>query len=162
SSRREHAAQCRIAATGPTRGGDPGTMAACANSAPRLPSGRRCGVSRSPRAPAASGAGSPSAAGTFRSHAGPSRASRPGGAPADGSRPVWRYALRRLALGVLIVGIAMALLFSMIHVTPGDPASIALGPRATEAMREDFRVRMGLDKPIPVQFANFVANAVRG
>ena len=72
------------------------------------------------------------------------------------------YVLRRLGLGVLIVGSAMALLFGMIHLVPGDPASIALGPRATEAMREDFRVRMGLDRPIPVQFANFVAHALRG
>ena len=75
---------------------------------------------------------------------------------------MWLYALRRLGLALVIVAVAMAMLFSMIHLVPGDPASIALGPRATPEMREDFRVRMGLDKPIPVQFARFVANALRG
>lgn len=75
---------------------------------------------------------------------------------------MWLYALRRLGLAVLIVAVAMAMLFSMIHLVPGDPASIALGPRATPEMREDFRVRMGLDRPIPVQFARFVASALRG
>jgi peptide/nickel transport system permease protein len=75
---------------------------------------------------------------------------------------VWRYVLRRLGLAVLIVLVAMALLFSMIHLVPGDPASVALGPRATPEMREEFRVRMGLDRPVPVQFARFVGSALRG
>jgi peptide/nickel transport system permease protein len=73
-----------------------------------------------------------------------------------------RYALRRLALALVIVLVAMAMLFAMLHLVPGDPASIALGPRATPEMREDFRIRMGLDRPIPIQFARFLASAVRG
>ncbi len=73
-----------------------------------------------------------------------------------------RYALRRLALALVIVTVAMAMLFGMLHLVPGDPASIALGPRATPEMREEFRVRMGLDRPIPVQFARFVGNVLRG
>lgn len=36
----------------------------------------------------------------------------------------------------------------MIHLVPGDPASVALGPRATAEMREEFRVRMGLDRRV--------------
>ncbi|MBI3455378.1 MAG: ABC transporter permease [Candidatus Rokubacteria bacterium] len=75
---------------------------------------------------------------------------------------MWRYVLRRLGLALAIVLVAMAMLFGMPHLVPGDPASIALGPRATPEMREDFRARMGLDKPVPVQFAMFVGRAVRG
>lgn len=75
---------------------------------------------------------------------------------------MWPYALRRLGLALVIVLVAMAMLFGMLHLVPGDPASIALGPRATPEMREEFRVRMGLDRPIPVQFARFVGNALRG
>ena len=75
---------------------------------------------------------------------------------------MWRYVLRRLGLALLIVLVAMAILFGLIHVVPGDPASIALGPRATPEMREEFRVRMGLDQPIPVQFVRFVGSALRG
>ena len=44
------------------------------------------------------------------------------------------YTLRRLGLAVAIVLVAMAILFSMVHLVPGDPASIALGPRATPEM----------------------------
>jgi peptide/nickel transport system permease protein len=72
------------------------------------------------------------------------------------------YTLRRLGLAVAIVLVAMAILFSMVHLVPGDPASIALGPRATPEMVESFRQRMGLDRPIPVQFARFVGNAMVG
>ncbi len=72
------------------------------------------------------------------------------------------YVLHRLALAVLIVAVALAMLFGMIHLVPGDPASIALGPRATPDMVEEFRRRMGLDRPLPVQFLLFFLNMLRG
>ena len=72
------------------------------------------------------------------------------------------YTIKRLGLAVAIVLVAMAILFSMVHLVPGDPASIALGPRATPEMVQSFRERMGLDRPVPVQFARFVSHAVAG
>lgn len=72
------------------------------------------------------------------------------------------YAVKRLGLAAVIVSVAMALLFSMIYLIPGDPASVALGPRATQAMKEALRVRMGLDQPVWVQFWNFFVNAWSG
>lgn len=72
------------------------------------------------------------------------------------------YAAKRLALSVVIVSVAMALLFCMIYLIPGDPASVALGPRATEAMRETLRLRMGLDQPVWMQFWNFFTDAWSG
>jgi peptide/nickel transport system permease protein len=72
------------------------------------------------------------------------------------------YAFKRLGLSVVIVSVAMALLFCMIYLIPGDPASVALGPRATEAMKEALRIRMGLDQPVWVQFWNFYTDAWRG
>lgn len=75
---------------------------------------------------------------------------------------MWIYTLRRVGLAVLIISVAMALLFGMIYLVPGDPASIALGPRATPEMKEALRVKMGLDQPIPVQFFNFFKNVLQG
>ena len=72
------------------------------------------------------------------------------------------YALRRCGLAVLIVGVAMSILFLMIYLVPGDPVTIALGPRATPEMRESYRARMGLDKPIHIQYVRFVSKAVQG
>ncbi len=72
------------------------------------------------------------------------------------------YALNRLGLAVVIVLVAMLILFSLIHLVPGDPASIVLGPRATPDLIAAFRERMGLDRPLPVQFATFVGHTLQG
>ena len=72
------------------------------------------------------------------------------------------YTFKRLALSVAIVSLAMLLLFCMIYLIPGDPAAVALGPRATEAMRDALRIKMGLDQPVWVQFWNFFTNAWMG
>ena len=72
------------------------------------------------------------------------------------------YAVKRLALALVIVSVAMLMLFCMIYLIPGDPAAVALGPRATEAMREGLRIKMGLDQPVWVQFWNFFTSAWTG
>src|SRR5580658_6452943 len=56
----------------------------------------------------------------------------------------------------------MLILFSLIHLVPGDPASIVLGPRATPDLIAAFRVRMGLDQPLPVQFSKFLLHTLQG
>ena len=55
------------------------------------------------------------------------------------------YTLKRLGLTVAIVAAAMSILFLMIHFVPGDPVTLALGTRATDEMREAYRIKMGLD-----------------
>ena len=72
------------------------------------------------------------------------------------------YALRRLGLALVIVICAMAVLFGMIHLVPGDPITIALGPRATEAMRQAYLAKMRLDQPLHVQFLAFAGGVLRG
>ena len=72
------------------------------------------------------------------------------------------YIVKRTALGVFIVLLAVALLFCMIHLIPGDPARIILGPRATPELITAMSVRLGLDLPFPVQIARFFANLLRG
>lgn len=73
-----------------------------------------------------------------------------------------QYTIKRLWLGFLIVSVAMMFLFAMIYLIPGDPASVALGPRATPEMIADLRARMGLDQPIYMQFFNFYSSVLRG
>jgi peptide/nickel transport system permease protein len=72
------------------------------------------------------------------------------------------YILQRTGIALLICMTAMTVLFSLAYVIPGDPASIALGPRATPEMREELRERMGLDQPVPSQLVRFFSNVVRG
>ena len=72
------------------------------------------------------------------------------------------YSVKRIGLALVIVLVAMTMLFSMIYVVPGDPASIALGPRATPEMKAQLIARMGLDQPLPVQLLNFIGGVLRG
>jgi len=73
-----------------------------------------------------------------------------------------RYAMKRFFLAILIVVFSITILFCMIFLIPGDPASIALGPRATPEIKEAFRVSMGLDQPIFIQLLRFFGNVLRG
>lgn len=72
------------------------------------------------------------------------------------------YFFKRIFLGVLIVVLAVTLLFCMIHLVPGDPARILLGPRATPEMIANISAQMGLDQPLPVQIVKFFGNLLRG
>jgi peptide/nickel transport system permease protein len=72
------------------------------------------------------------------------------------------YILRRLLLAVVIMLVTTMILFTLVYVIPGDPASVALGPRATVEMKAELRARMGMDQPLPMQFVRFVGNAVVG
>lgn len=72
------------------------------------------------------------------------------------------YTLKRLGLAVVIISVAMLMLFCMIYLIPGNLAAVALGPRATEAMREALRIKMGLYQPVWVQFWNVYSGAWRG
>ena len=56
----------------------------------------------------------------------------------------------------------MTLMFFMIHLVPGDPARILLGPRATPEMITDISMRMGLDQPLIIQLMKFLGNILKG
>ena len=72
------------------------------------------------------------------------------------------YAIKRVGLALLILCLVMIAMYGMVFLVPGDPASIALGPRATPELKELLRVRMGLDQPVLVQIWRFFAAALQG
>ena len=72
------------------------------------------------------------------------------------------YVIKRIGLSVLIVLLAVLALFVMLHAIPGDPVSIALGPRATPEIQAAYAAKMNLDKPLINQFLIFVGNMLAG
>ncbi len=72
------------------------------------------------------------------------------------------YAVKRIGLAVVILFTVMLAMYAMVFLVPGDPASLALGPRATPALKAELITRMGLDQPVHVQVWNFFANALQG
>jgi peptide/nickel transport system permease protein len=75
---------------------------------------------------------------------------------------VRRYAVRRaLTIVPVLLGVSV-LVFSFIHLIPGDPALTMLGERATPEKVTEVRARLGLDRPIWQQYLLYVGNALRG
>ncbi|MDQ3694029.1 MAG: ABC transporter permease [Chloroflexota bacterium] len=70
--------------------------------------------------------------------------------------------MRRLVWSVpVLIGVSL-IVFSMMHLAPGDPAQALLGPRATEATLRVTRQALGLDQPLHVQYGRWVAGALQG
>lgn len=83
--------------------------------------------------------------------------------PARGHIPGMRFLLaRRLGAGVLIVLGVVALTFVLLHLAPGDPARLLAGPTASPADVAATRAALGLDRPLPVQFGDWLWRAARG
>lgn len=86
---------------------------------------------------------------------------RPGRARAINS--VALYLLRRLAQVAIVVALVATIVFILIHLAPGDPFGAAIeNPNITEAVRAQWREAYGLDRPLPEQFARYLASLVRG
>ena len=58
--------------------------------------------------------------------------------------------------------ILLVLLSMLVHLVPGDPVQIMIGPTASDEFAARVRAEMGLDDPIPVQVVSFIWDAVRG
>jgi ABC-type dipeptide/oligopeptide/nickel transport system permease component len=73
-----------------------------------------------------------------------------------------RYLVRRLLLTIpVLLGVA-TLVFALIHLVPGDPAQAMLGEGATLEEVERLRGQLGLDRPLPAQYVDFLGGILRG
>ncbi len=71
------------------------------------------------------------------------------------------YILRRLAQSLFVVGAMMVIVFFGVYLI-GNPIDILIHPDASLQEIEDTKIRFGFDRPIHVQFLQFVGNAVQG
>ena len=72
------------------------------------------------------------------------------------------FLIRRLALLLLVLLGLSGLTFALSHLVPTDPARAALGFDAAPDMVQQYRREMGLDRPLPVQYALYLRNLLRG
>jgi peptide/nickel transport system permease protein len=78
---------------------------------------------------------------------------------------VWTYLARRLALSLVLLLVVATVLFFSIHFLPGDPALLILGGDAAQTTPEQLarvRARLGLDRPLAVQYAGWLGRLARG
>lgn len=72
-----------------------------------------------------------------------------------------QYIIRRLIqLIPVLIGVTL-LVFLLMHLTPGNPAKIIVGEHAPPETIKSVEKRLGLDKPLPVQYMNFVKKAAQ-
>jgi ABC-type dipeptide/oligopeptide/nickel transport system permease component len=75
---------------------------------------------------------------------------------------VLAYVTRRVLLTLpVLLGVA-TLVFSLIHLVPGDPAEVMLGEGAAPQDVADLRAKLGLDRPLATQYGAFLRGAVTG
>ena len=73
-----------------------------------------------------------------------------------------QYIVKRLLMIIpILIGVTL-LIFFVLALTPGDPANVALGPGASAEELESFRKQTGLDKPLFVQYFDYMSKAVTG
>lgn len=72
------------------------------------------------------------------------------------------YLIKRLVASVpTLLGVSLVI-FSMVHLTPGDPVQVMLDVHASADQVARLRSELGLDRPLPEQYLRFLAGAVRG
>lgn len=73
-----------------------------------------------------------------------------------------RYIFQRILLLIPVLLGVTFIVFSIMYLTPGDPAKLMLGEHATEEALDKLREDMGLKDPFIIQYIRFVTNAVKG
>ena len=73
-----------------------------------------------------------------------------------------RFIVKRVLLIIPIMLGVMLIIFTLRAVTPGDPVTNLLGEHATQEQIETKRAELGLDQPLPIQFAIYVKDVFTG
>lgn len=76
--------------------------------------------------------------------------------------PLVRFALRRAAIGVVLMVAVSVFVFASTELLPGDAARAALGAKASEAQVQTVRHQLGLDRPLVVRYGEWVQGLLTG
>jgi len=75
---------------------------------------------------------------------------------------MWSYLLRRILAVIPVLLVVAIIVFLMLRLTPGDPAANIAGDAATSEDIAELTVKLGLDKPLLVQFGIYMKNMLTG
>ena len=78
------------------------------------------------------------------------------------SHPIARFLARRVAAAIATLLVVSMLVFAGTEVLPGDAATAVLGKTATPAQVAQLRKDMGLERSIPVRYADWLTGFVQG
>jgi len=72
------------------------------------------------------------------------------------------YILKRLAMSALVLLGLSVITFTLARIVPSDPAALYVGPRARPEQVEAMRIKLGLDRPLYVQYLYYLRDALHG
>lgn len=72
------------------------------------------------------------------------------------------YIVKRLAISIPVLFLISVGAFILVHLTPGDPADMYITPDMTPAQIEMTRAALGLDKPLLIQYVDWISNFLAG
>ena len=75
---------------------------------------------------------------------------------------MWRYIARRILWLPFLLLAVSSVTFSLGMYGPGDPVQVMLGPKYNEETAERLRKSLGLDRPVPVQYFDYVSGVIVG
>jgi peptide/nickel transport system permease protein len=75
---------------------------------------------------------------------------------------MYGYVARRILATLPVLGVVAVVVFSILHVSPGDPAALIGGDHATPQQIADIRTKLGLDRPLYEQFVVWARNVLAG
>jgi peptide/nickel transport system permease protein len=73
-----------------------------------------------------------------------------------------KYIFKRILGMIWVMFIVLTLVFIIVRLAPGDPATLMLGPDATAQEAVELRENMGFNRPIIIQYADFISKVVQG
>ena len=72
------------------------------------------------------------------------------------------YIITRLLLVIPMIFIVLTVIFIVLRILPGDPVITVLGPKSTIEERERLREMLGLNKPLYIQYIEYLSNIIKG
>ena len=75
---------------------------------------------------------------------------------------MYKYIIRRVLYVIPVLLLVSIIVFSLIHMIPGDPIRMMIGPSATQEQIDTLREHYNLDKPVVVQYFLWLKDIVRG
>src|SRR5438067_9211793 len=75
---------------------------------------------------------------------------------------MFAYVVRRILATIPVMVVVALFVFSLLHLSPGDPAAIIAGDTATADDIARIREKLGLDQPLYIQFATWVWGLLHG
>jgi len=73
-----------------------------------------------------------------------------------------RYVAHRIALGIVSLLLLSMMVYAAAQVLPGNPGRLVLGREAQPSAVKEFNHKLGIDRPLPVRYADWLSHAVRG